>query len=449
MHKCCKIFVLFAVISLFSIGEIFSQSDQYRFRHLTTNDGLPSNNVSSILKDRKGFMWFGTENGLARYDGYNIKTYQILSNSKPGERSQEIENIFEDRDRNLWIGTYQNGLQLLNRINDSLSSFIHNPDNPLSISSNRVNTIFQDKEGILWIGTYNGLNEFDHKNKTFYSYKQNTEDSGNPTDQINAIFEDKIGNFWVGTADGLYLFNRENKTFKKFDFRIEIPPGKYRRINSIMEDSKGNLWIGSNWGILKYDKDKDRISNYLPYGFAKTQKKSPEKNIFLSNLFVMSIIETNGHDKQILWIATRWRLNKFDSNDGTFEAIYSNYNNPEGISTNSLTDQCLDDAGYLWIASSDAGISIINTKQEPFHQVLITPPGTTFNFSAACFLIDQERALWIGAIDGGVFQYDSNFRLISRYKKWGYEPDKPQNNRIDCIYEDSDKNLWLGFLNGD
>ncbi len=446
MNKWHKIIVLFIVIIYFSPGIIYSQKERYKFRHLTTNDGLPSNNVSSIIKDSKGFMWFGTTNGLARYDGYNIKKYPFPTDSLSAKKSQTVKAVFEDLYGNLWVGTSQNGLQLLDRVSETFSGFVHHPDkNPSSLSHNSVNTIFQDSDSALWIGTKNGLNKFDYKNRSFTAYKQYSERPGSPIDNITTIFEDKSGNFWIGTMDGLYLFDRKKKVFDMFDFRMDIPAGKYRRISSIVEHKNGILWIGTHWGVFKYNKNNNQVKNYLPRNVHQSLNRSQHPNTFLSNLFVMSIIETERSDDQFIWIATRWGLNKFDTKNEKFETIYASPDFPESISTNSLWGQYLDDAGQLWIATSDAGINILNTMPESFHQVLIKPPGTKFNFSAACFLVDHEKTIWIGAIDGGVFEYNRDFKLIARHKKWEFSPDKPQNNRIDIIYEDTDKNIWLGF----
>ncbi len=443
-----QISCLIIILVIFPFVLVYSQAEQYKFRHLTTKEGLPSNNIKSIIKDKNGFMWFGTENGLAKYDGYEISTYIIQDDSIAESGDQNINSILDDNEGNLWVGTSQYGLQLFNRIDEIFIHFIHDPEKPYSLSHNNVKKIYQDKNKDIWIGTYGGgLNKFDFYSQKFATYKQEPENPYSKKDKVITIFEDNSGTLWIGTMDGLYLFDRENEIFTPFDFGVDIPEGYYRRVNCIIEDVKGIIWIATHWGLFKYEKFTGLITNYLPHDLLQFLSKSQNQNtVFCNlNLFIMSIVESNEGNEHILWIATKWGLNRFDIDNETFEDIHENPNNPQSISTSSLDELYLDDVGQLWIGTLTAGVDVFNTRVHPFNQVLMRIPGEDFFASAACFLIDNEQTLWIGGIDGGVFQYDRNFNIVTRYEEWDFAPDKPQNNRVDCLFEDSDNNLWLGF----
>jgi len=437
-----KIFLSILLI-IIPIVLTYAQTEQYKFRHLTTKQGLPSNCVYSTIKDSDGFMWFATDNGFSRYDGYQIKVFLLPEDSL--SNSQDVMKVIEDKDKNMWVATRERGLYKFNKIKESFTPFKNDTNNPKSLSHNSINTVYQDKMRILWVGTNGGgLNKFDPEREEFISYLNGSQKENNRKNRITTIYEDCSGIFWIGTLEGLFQFDRKRGIFHPFDFGMEIPAGRYRRINCIMEDIIGNIWIGTFWGVFKYDKNTGQISNYLPRDVWKYTGEN-SLAVSLSNLFVMSIKESVINKEHILWIATRWGLNKFDLINEQFEPIYSNPDIPQSISTNSLMELFMDDYRQLWIATSDGGVDILKTRPNPFKQVVMTTPDLKFRYSAASFLVDRKKTLWVGAIDEGILEFGQDLKFVSITKKWDFAPGNPNNNRINCIYEDSDNNLWLGF----
>lgn len=407
------------------------------------------------MKDSKGFMWFGTDNGLARYDGYTFKTFQILIDSVSTSNSRVVNKIFEDTDGNLWIGTAEHGLQLFDRIKESFTCFLNNPDDQNSLSHNTVNIIYQDRHNVLWVGTNDGLNKFDTRTQNFNAYKQKLKKTDSLKNQISTLYEDSHGTFWIGTWDGLYFFDREKEVFEKFDRLTNIPHINYRKITCIIEDKNGMIWIGTYWGIYKYNIITKETINFLTGDLEttvprKTDARSHSKSIYIKslNLFIESIVETKLNNDNQLWIATQWGLSKLDINQEKFETFHQSRNNPKSISTDYLKSIYLDDAGLLWIGTFTSGVEVLNTQLSPFHEVLTKVPGEPYNFPPISFLPDNDETLWVGALDGGLFKYDKKFNFIDNYKEWKLGKntlDERQHNRINCIYEDSDQNLWLGY----
>lgn len=451
MDKCLKISILVFSILILNISNLHSQKQDYKFRHLTTKDGLPSNYIKSIEKDSYGFMWFGTTNGLARYDGYNVKAYIIPEDSTSLSNSQVINDVSEDDQGRLWVGTQDRGLLLFDRVTETFYAYPCDQDDLGSLSHNSVNTIYQDREGKLWIGTNGGgLNKFDAEKQQFIRYLQEPEHPGKLNDLVTSVFEDNTGNLWIGTGDGIYLFDQEKESFSRFDLGVDVPEGGYRRINCISDDDYGNLWIGSEWGLFEYDQRNELKINYLsPLGddyFNGISLPGP----YICNLFVTSIISSAPDNPDILWIATRWGLNKFSVGKGLIQYFQADQNNPKSISTNQLDDLYLDDDRQLWIGTLDAGVEILNTHPNPFQQVRLLVSndlGGECGFSAASFLVDRQGTLWAGGIDGGVYKYERDLNNYSRYSEGFIAPDLRHSNRVDCLYEDSDNNLWLGYYN--
>src|SRR5438132_9335609 len=167
------LFLLVQLISLFA----FSQKQQIKFQHLKTDDGLSQSNVLCIFQDSRGFMWFGTEDGLNKYDGYNFTVYKNDPKKNNSLSNNFINDIVEDNDSNLWIATLDGGLNKYNRRKDEFIHFKHDPKDPNSISDNYISCLLKDNEGNIWIGTSNGVNVFDKKNNRFIKYTKDDKDS--------------------------------------------------------------------------------------------------------------------------------------------------------------------------------------------------------------------------------------------------------------------------------
>jgi len=136
------------------------------FEHLTIADGLPENSVRCMLQDHLGYMWFGTQNGLVRYDGYNMKVYQTDPNDSLSISDRQIYSIYEDKSKTLWVGT-SGGLNKFDRINETFKKYTNNPDDSTSINSNKIVNIYEDNSGNIWVSTYKGLSLFDRQTENF------------------------------------------------------------------------------------------------------------------------------------------------------------------------------------------------------------------------------------------------------------------------------------------
>ncbi|MCH8021107.1 histidine kinase, partial [candidate division KSB1 bacterium] len=163
----------FSLIFIFFLNSYsYSQRSDIKFERISINEGLSQNNVTSIVQDRRGFMWFGTLDGLNKFDGYTFKVYKHLPSEPNSLSANTISTIFADKSDNLWIGTMAAGLNKLNFRTEQFTRYQHEPDNEQSISGNRVRAILEDRSGNLWIGTRDGgLNVLEGATGTFYNFK--------------------------------------------------------------------------------------------------------------------------------------------------------------------------------------------------------------------------------------------------------------------------------------
>ena len=452
-----------------------SQSKKLRFEHLTVEQGLSNSSVMCNIQDSKGFLWFGTFDGLNRYDGYNIKVFENDSNDSSSLSNNHINYIYEDKTGILWIGTnggglnkfirekeqfthYKHdpddpasincnyiwsifedslgvlwigtgcgGLKKFNREKEQFRNYKHNPEDPTSISNDRISSIYEDKHGELWIGTkFGGLNKFDREKEQFIHYKYNPDD---PTSignfLISVIYEDNTGIFWIGThGGGLYKFDREKRHFFNYSYDPnDLSSLTGNDVYSIYEDSSNNLWIGTiDGGLNKFDREKEKFIYY---------QHNPDDPTSLSNHFVLRIFEDNSRN---LWIGT-WGggLNKYDKSKVQFQNYSHNPNDSNSINNNYVTRIYEDSIGNLWLGT-DFGLNKYDCKKEQYIFYQNDPNDSSSLSSNFIYSICEDNSgnLWIG--NGKLDKFDKKNEIFIHY-----------NKPVQEIYEDKLGMLWLGI----
>ncbi|RFT14798.1 MAG: DNA-binding response regulator, AraC family [Candidatus Saccharicenans subterraneus] len=173
------------------------------FRNISIEKGLSQNSVLSVAVDHEGFLWFGTESGLNKFDGYQFTVYLPIEGDPNSLSNSWINALLVDHTGTLWAGT-ENGLNEFIAKREQFIHYLHEPSNPKSLSSSRILTLFEDREGRLWIGTDRGLNLFDRNTKIFIRYQHNPARPHQTlsSDQVRAITQDRLGYIWIGTAGG-------------------------------------------------------------------------------------------------------------------------------------------------------------------------------------------------------------------------------------------------------
>ncbi|MCP4220416.1 MAG: histidine kinase, partial [bacterium] len=188
---------------------VFSQNA--KFEHITIDDGLSQNTVIAIHQDSKGFLWFGTEDGLNRYDGYDLKVYKKDPDDPGTLSSNWIQAIHEDKSGTLWCATRGGGLNRFSRSRQTFIHYRHEPGNPDSLSHDIIWALYEDPKGNLWLGTDNGLNRFDVEKEIFTCWKNSPEIPGSiSSNRIKTICANSKNSreLWIGTSrGGLNLFD--------------------------------------------------------------------------------------------------------------------------------------------------------------------------------------------------------------------------------------------------
>lgn len=421
---------------------LLAQRNQIKFEHISIEEGLSQSTVSCILQDKKGFIWFGTEDGLNKYDGYSFAVYKNDKSDETSLSDSYILSIYEDESGILWIGTYSGGLNKFDRRKEQFVHYKHDPDISNTLSNNMILCIHEDSTGTLWIGTYDGLNKFDRKKEKFTRYKHDPHDPSSLShDRINSIYEDKNGTLWVGTeGGGLNRFDPEREEFIHWVHQAGNPDSLSNDfVHSIYEDSTGALWIGTDNGLNRFDREKGTFTSYF---------HDPKNPYSLSHNTVRSVYE----DKTgRLWIGTfGGGLNRFDREKEQFEYWLNEPGSSTSLNSNHVLSIYEDRIGMLWIGTFGGGVNRFNPEKDQF-AYLANEPGNPHSLSDNLVLSifeDKEGMLWIGTGDGGLNRFD---REKGEFTHWIHEPGKSNglcNNRVRAICEDSSGMLWIGTFDG-
>ena len=238
-----------------------NQTDSLWFENISTEQGLSQSTVTAILQDRQGFMWFGTEGGLNKYDGYQFSIFKHDPDNPQSLSANGISSLFEDRDGTLWIGTSTG----LDRMDRSTGNFVHYPLGNTEAEGLRgrfILTIFQDQSGTLWVGTEGGgLVAADLKTDRVTIYKHNPKDPKSISDDtVHSVYEGHDGKLWIGTDLGLDRYDPGTSSFAH-----DLPSSSGSQtvgstpVYAFYEDGQSTLWIGTKNGLLQWNRAQNQL----------------------------------------------------------------------------------------------------------------------------------------------------------------------------------------------
>ena len=349
-------------IDAYDLNDILVKNS-LRFEHFSVNDGLSYPNVYGIFQDHRDFLWFATKYGLNRYNGMDCKVF-IHDSNNPNSLSNNFTWIpFEDSQKKLWIVTYGGGLEIFDPTTESFKHYQHQQDNPNSLNNDYVWCIFEDRNGQFWFGTDGGLDHFDPENELFTHYTHNHEDPNSLShDVVTMVTEDKQGILWIGTyGGGLNRFDPRTQIFTHYKHKADNPDSLSNdSVNFVYIDKQDILWIGTLRGLnncdLSYSINQNDYIIFNNYYHKSSDLKS------LSNNRVRSIYEDkNGN----LWFATSGGLNLYNKKNDNFIYFQSEINKPHSLSHNSLYYVTGDKTGTLWIGTAN-GVDKLDPGNQQF-----------------------------------------------------------------------------------
>ncbi|MEO6548960.1 MAG: two-component regulator propeller domain-containing protein [Ferruginibacter sp.] len=416
-----------------------SQTQHVQFEHIGTAMGLSQSNVISIFQDSHGFMWFGTRDGLNKYDGYKFTVYKYDAANENSLSHNTIQSIAEDIDGNLWLGTWGGGLNKFDWKKEKITHYRNDINNSNTISRDYITKILLDSKGNLWIGTEGGgLNLFDKKNNRFIHFVNNKDDQASLSDnRVSDIIEDASHNLWVATSEGgLNIFDTRSKIFR----RLQHDKGDPASLSSnnclaLFIDGKNNMWVGTRGGGLNlYNKEKNSFIHFRP--------NENNSNSIPSN-DIRAINEDPGGN---LWIGTEnLGLSIFNYRTGIFSNYLQDDANNNSLNNNTIYSIFRDDKGDMWTGTFTGGINMVSADANKFAHFRHNSNKNSLNNNTVLAIFeDSKENLWIGTDGGGVNLFNKTKGDFTAYKNNQRNTNSLCGNNVLSIFEDSYKDLWIG-----
>jgi len=405
---------------------------QLQFSRLTQAEGLSNKNINCIIQDRKGFMWFGTNDGLNRYDGYTFAIYRTSPKDSTSIGSNFITCLFEDNSGLLWIGTKGGGLNIYDPNTEKFTRFLHDINNPNSISSNDVLSIYSEKPNKIWLGTDGGgLNLFDLKSKSFIHYISGITPGNISSNEIIAINGNQSADLWLGTWNGGLNTKKSNESvFNTITYSNGL---QIKHIWSLTNERNQNLWIGTfGYGLFKLNMKSNTIQSIQ----LNSEITSPGDKV------IWTVFEDSLRNK---WIGTNNGLYQIVKESNQVLHFLHSENDQSSILSNKVVSVYQSKSGILWIGT-DNGVSYLNPNTKKFLKnmnVKLLENNSIYAMAPA-----KNHGLWLATEKNGICkleiqkkgsQIQASLKVFETIKTDG---------KINTILEDSKNILWIGTRYG-
>ncbi|MCD8739265.1 response regulator [Mucilaginibacter roseus] len=386
LKYCCLYIVAFfcSIVSAMGQGEP-------SFVALTTRDGLSSNTISAITQDQSGLMWFGTVDGLNKFDGTNFTVYT------------------------------------------------HNDKDSSTIPTNEITSLLEDRSGILWVGTDNsGVAWYNEQSNSFVTIKLDTALSRTTQPTAKALHLDHEGNVWVGSFNSCYIINPKTKKLTTFKIAKYLPkPVNTLMVLSFFEDRHHRMWIGTNGGLLCYDAKNKIMQRFL---------HDPKTAGSISDNNVKTIVEDR---TGALFFGTNRGLNKLMPDGKTFKTYRHDDNNLNSVSSDIIYSAIVAPDGKLWLGTEN-GLSIFDSKASVFHNIR---PDRRASFSLSHksvknLFLAQRNIIWLGTHQGGINKYDPNLALFSLKRSFPFDPNGLSSPYVTAFAEYQNNRFFVGTDGG-
>lgn len=404
-----------------------------KFKHISTSNGLPSNEVQKIFQDKEGFMWFATRYGFCKYDGYKITTFKSDLNSPSILTNNNIICLTDDADQNLWLGTLE-GLNVYNKETGEIRKC-----NYPGIDNNQVLCLLVTKDNTLWLGNRLGLFRYDRETDKMILYSGAITHHIIPETPITYLYEDSDGDLWIGTrSEGFYRYDPQNNLFHSY------PTMSPKNAHIIFEDSFKQMWIiGWDEGLylLNNPKDMSRVSwtNY---------RHNPNDESSLQDNMAYDLYEDI--NTQTLWIGTRSGISimKLDK-PGEF-INYKTIKFPYHIPFDEANSIIRDRSGKMWIGTIGNGIYTTDTQKPDFNLYQFKQKDESITTtSIRSIFVDDDNCIWFGLGTYGIANYDRN---TNQYTYYTDIPEFSEIKSMPTIYailkRKQTNELWIGSYDG-
>jgi ligand-binding sensor domain-containing protein len=427
---------LFLALVASAAAEPARRATDARFVRLSAAQGLSQDSVFCILQDYQRFVWFGTEEGLNRYDGYSFKIFKNRPHDPTSLPSNWISTLYEDRAHRLWVGTLD-GVSVFDRTTETFRSFRRPGMNAANFGESAVTSIAEDARGNLWVGTPAGLSRLDPVSGEFTTTLRH--DDKDPAslshDHVEALQVDREGRMWVAGKGGLDLFDPARGTFVAYhDAASATAGGDW--IWGMAEDQKGRLWLGTfGRGLAVLD---PATRTFRRYQVSRGQPQG------LPNDWITRVLVD--HTGAIFAGTDGSGLLRYDPSTDAFVAFKSRPRDTGSLSRNVVRSIYEDLQHNLWVGTFKGGVNLLQQNVQGFTYYEYDPdaPGGLSAEHVHCFLEDRAGRLWLGTVEGGLDLFDRATGTFTYYRHDEQNPRSLSRDIVTSLHQDRAGRIWVG-----
>ncbi|GAB3909228.1 sensor histidine kinase [Larkinella knui] len=427
------------------------QSQPIQFERIGSEQGLSQTDVHYIIQDRRGYLWFGTTDGLNKYDGYSCTTYKYDPSDTTSLSQNTCLMLWEDKQGMIWIGLVGEGICKFDPTTEKFTRYLPNRSNHFALPDGVVFAFNEDDENMLWVGT-GRISEILRLDKTTGQFHQTSYNP--PNSRINQgiymIYQDRSKIYWIATEKGLHqawLIPAKGKQPSQVKFiynpLLHKDQNLFRDLdlNGIYEDHAGILWFGTdNKGLISYDRKNNIIRQY---------RHNPNDPNSLSNNTVRrgSIAEDQQGN---LWVGTYGGgLNKLNKDRTTITHYVYEPENTTGLSSNNILGVLIDRSNILWIGTVGGGISKFDPNRQsfPVYRHLPHDPNSLTPYGIRALCEDKAGTVWVGTEGGGLDRLDKKTGQFTHFRYQSNKLKSLANDIVTAILEDRKGTLWLANAN--
>ncbi len=398
------------------------------FERLTLEDGLSQSHVLAIWQDADGAMWFGTENGLNRFDGDSFAHYLRERGNAQALASDFIYDIAETRDGGLWLATNGGGLARLDRATGVVANYT---SRGAGLSSDLLHTLIVDASGHIWLGTRGaGVDRFDPVSGEVRNYRF----GGGAADEVFALWEGSDHSVWAGTNAGLFRLDPAGGAAAAIRFAGDdrTPVSETPRIRALLGDSSGHLWIGTDGnGLVKFDPATGAVLRFsddaLPDGRIRTLFEDAKRRV---------------------WVGTAGGLAIYDRTAGTFAQFRHDSADASSLGGDVVTSIFQDREGVLWVGTQNQGLNRVVPNLAASEN---SPAGTSAAGPArpnVTSFLEVGGELWIGTFGRGVLVTGRDRGVVRRYRHDPEDTNTIADDRVMSLLQDRAGRIWIGTMKG-
>ncbi len=421
--------ILYLLLPVFALA----QPASLKFQAPGISTGIAQSNVTCVLQDSRGFMWFGTRDGLDRFDGYEYTIYRNQEHNDRSVSNNFISAMIEDPTGDLWIGTWGGGLDHWDRQKDKFTHF------PGRIANDFINCLLLDSHGDLWVGTDgDGVYRINPVTAGAEHYMHDPQNPGSLGDNdIYCILEDSRHNILLGSArSGLHLFDRTHNNFTRWQHNDKDPQSlSANAVRCMYEDSHQRLWVGTFSGGLELQLD-------TPGRFRHFRHNDHDAGSLCHN----DVLSLCGDDDGNLWVGTdNGGLSMLGPRLDTFRTYRQDDIDNYSIRNNSVQALYKDRQGNLWVGTYSGGV-VVNKKEDHnfLHFRHSADPSSLSNNNVLDFFEDAAGNCWIGTDGGGLELFDRRTGNFTHFKHQPGNTNSISGDYVVSIHDDKAGRLWIG-----